>query len=163
MQYLDQEFRDARRELTAFVYTQAVATARRVGYWWTGVADAPSTLEEMICWARLCAGGDGLFPVSNEACEGTIYLSSEANMAFRFWHDMLHLSMHKDVSYDDEMQVAAEHLRVAGASGLSNMAKAMLRADTYGQSMYYQAHGKFPEDQLAFVKKAIVSGGVVLW
>src|SRR5579875_4062379 len=75
---------DPRVELTTFIREQAERTADEFGFRWVGVADAPSTYQQLRgAFEHSQATGEPL-PVSNEHCDSSIFLSPEDNMALRF-------------------------------------------------------------------------------
>ena len=89
------------------------------------------------------------YPIYAHGNSNTIYRLQAHNHAFRFWHDVLHLTNNLDVSYEDELKVGAMHCVEARLRGSADAAL-LMRIDTVGQSLYYRRYGAFPEDQLAF-------------
>ncbi len=89
--------------------------------------------------------------VWNGASEMSIYGSSAMNFAFRAWHDRLHIMLHADFDEEGEKAVAvAQRDAMLRATGDSEAAEAVW-ADVWGQFLYEQRHGRFPDDQAAFV------------
>ena len=97
-------------------------------------------------------------PVWNGASGRTIYSSAEVNYAYRAFHDHTHLRLQADVNLDDEFQVSCEQTRIARAWGLPDIEVRALWADSHGQNAYYKRHGKFVEDQRAFVLAYLAVG-----
>ena len=140
MHYYD--FDRACADLTKQVYVLADQHCPRG---WYGVPDdaAPSILSHMqLAFAERIA-----YPVSYDFCETSIYGSVEANMAFRAWHDALHVEHGLEAKLDDELELARIH-----ASQVEGEAcKLLILCDTAGQSYYEACNGDFPTDQRKFV------------
>ena len=84
-------FTAARHRLGHFVREQAQLLTECYGITYAAVPDAPSDLPSLCrAWAKAERSGVP-FPVWSGASENTIYLGPEANHAFRFWHDSLHV------------------------------------------------------------------------
>lgn len=90
----------------------------------------------------------GVIHVWSGASDTTIYGDASVNHAMRAWHDALHVELDADFTLDGERRVA---LRQAELIGCSKLAPIIL-AEVLGQVEYFQTHGQFPKDQLAFVK-----------
>ena len=89
--------------------------------------------------------------VSPTGSDTSIY-GSEINTMFRFWHDMLHLSLCADFSKEGELEVVKAHMLAAKRANLSDLATLILYADTAGQVIYYhQNDGAFVVNQSEFI------------
>lgn len=93
---------------------------------------------------------DGVLTVWNGASESAIY-GREGNLAFRAWHDSIHVA--RSLSFDaaDEYRVAE---RQAAQSG--RLAR-FVWADTAGQVAYYARWGRFPTNQREYVRAFLAS------
>lgn len=108
------------------------------------VADtAPGSYEELkrldsglVVWA----GGSDL----------TIYGDRAVNWAFRAWHDSLHRSLNAPFSMEGETRVAMEQARVIGGTHGT-----IIIAEVTEQAKYFEQHGHFPVDQVAFMKQVL--------
>lgn len=116
--------------------------------------------EDLQAWGRTHTLGIDSLPVSGAASDASIYSKPRINVAFRAWHDSLHLVLQTDFSYAGEMLTADAHQRaLTGQLGCFEAeAKALLWADTAGQTMYHRTHGDFPADQAAFVRAFLAVG-----
>ena len=142
---LRQRFDLARYKLGVLVTSQAKQAGQlmRKGYY--ASENAPNNLATMrLAWAE-----GSSYPVYSGASDKTVYSTPEQNLAFRFWHDVLHLVYDLDVSFEEELQIAKIHQKSA-RQYYGPDAALLMRIDTRGQSEYYKEHGAFPEDQLAF-------------
>ena len=112
---------------------------------WIRVADidAPSTLAEM----QEAFAPDLAYPVSGKHCETSIYGSVASNMAFRAWHDAMHVTFGLDAVLDDELELGLKHVRIVQG----DFPKVLMFCDTVGQSLYESIIGDFPVNQKAFV------------
>lgn len=123
-------------------------------------ADAPNTWDEL----RSVDLSTGL-PVWNGASESSIYIDSDHNVMFRYWHDLGHLRYDKSFTPEDEIALQWQyHMRELwywlareDYSDAHNLAMDMYVADTIGQIEYAQVHHDFPADQLAFVNAYVAN------
>jgi hypothetical protein len=149
----------AKANLSRFIRSQALATAELSGFAWVPDATAPSeypVLRRAVLRSRLT--GEPL-PVSDEHSAETVYDSPETNYAFRFWHDMTHVSLDQNFELDAEITVARAHLAVLAASGWGpgTLEYELLHADTLGQALCSATSGDFPVDQPCFARRAVTS------
>jgi hypothetical protein len=110
-------------------------------------------------WRELQAARDAsALPVNPQCADGSIYSSVAVNLAFRAWHDTLHLALDAGFDAPGELAVALEHMRQASAAGLPREDLLALWADTWLTFSYAQAHdGQFPENPRAFVGACLES------
>jgi len=96
------------------------------------------------------------FRVSASRCERTIFTSSEANQAMRFWHDLSHVRFGLTFSSDDEMELGILHLEMLRSEGFepNSWEFRLLHADTLGQTLCRVELGHFPADQRRFATTA---------
>jgi hypothetical protein len=156
----DSVFREARRDLTIYMMQRALAISKETGVLWvsTPAPTVPETLAQMKEGWQAAVASDTPYPVSDLASSNTIYLTPDANYAFRFVHDYFHVKLDAGADLEGERVVAEAHLADARQHKLPQLAIAVLWADTYGQSEFHAKHGRFPVDQLGFVI-ATVTGG----
>lgn len=125
--------------------------------------NAPETYDE------LCAhvASTGRMLVWSGASDRTIFGDNEVNYAFRAWHDHCHLrgSGH-DFSWSGEHAVLQEQqsdivaLYGHGAKTHENGYEyaAILDAEVIGQLYHKEIHGRFPCDQIGFVRALLAWG-----
>ena len=94
-------------------------------------------------------------PVNPQGAEGSIYDSVETNIAFRAWHDQIHLDLLADFGSAGEYVVALEHKRAAKAAGLPQSDIDALWADTWLTWLYNAKHGHFPLNPREFVAQCL--------
>lgn len=114
-------------------------------------AEAPSTLAEMRDCIR---DNNGVLFVAQEGCAQSIY-GERGNLWFRAMHDLGHLTFNKQTTTQDEIDLAFklwQHIPDHIPSEYWEDCASVYIADTIGQSLYYEAHGAFPDDQVAFVQ-----------
>jgi hypothetical protein len=79
--------------------------------------------------------------------ENTIYGDPRVNWAFRAWHDELHLKLNAPFTLEGETLVGLEQARLIGGDTLG----LVMASEVVGQVEYFQKHGSFPVDQVAFL------------
>lgn len=116
--------------------------------------NAPETFK------ALCdiVGNSKNVPIASYGSESSIYSNKEYNYKFRFWHDVCHLELNANFSFEGECKVIENHLQQAIEFGLSGLALQILNADTYGQVKYYYQNKKFVKNQAAFVDSCLAHG-----
>lgn len=116
------------------------------------------TAYEAACRGR-SHGNYGLLPVSGDNMHTTIFGSDQANLAFRFWHDILHISYGLDFSLKSEVAIGEMHVaEVKRIFGHASMEGRIMEADTVGQSIYQSIKGQFPKDQTRFAIGYVLHG-----
>jgi hypothetical protein len=152
-------FEVAVANLGQFVLVQATATQQLAGFGWRGGPDAPADYGGLLrAFLRSQTTGTPL-PVSDRFDEPTIYGSRVANLAFRFWHDVTHVRLHRGFDLQGELDVAEAQLGVLRAAGFrsGSLEYELLHADTMGQTLCGTATGGFPQDQTCFARVAVTS------
>lgn len=142
----------ARKALTHFVQAKAKRLHSELGFGYVEKANAPADfLELKAAWARSQATREA-FPVYMGASDTSIYMTDEANWAFRFWHDVLHIEYNLDFCTSSEITLGGLHVdAVAKQFGPDSTETLLMLADTVGQTQYYARTGTFPENQMEFV------------
>jgi hypothetical protein len=151
------EFHRASAYLSRFVRAQAAATSQLVGFGWVPSPTAPADFPSLQrAYWKSCLSGRPL-SVSDQHCEGTIYAGRDANLAFRFWHDLTHVALEAGFDLDGELAVASAQLDVLQAAGRgpASLEYVMLHHDTIGQTICSAVAGDFPEEQACFVRRCI--------
>ena len=111
--------------------------------------DAPNTFPALMqAYRYSCVSGDPL-PVFNGECEDTIYGSPEANYAFRYMHDVVHVQLGLEFDVADEIAAAKAQRRMLGH--LTPEEERVFFIDTIGQSLWHTITGDFLENQEVFV------------
>ena len=149
---LDGRILAARIRLSNFVREEAQSIARTgaVGWFFTS-AKAPSTFEQLKAVYAHSAKNKLYLPIYDGACENTIYTSPYHNHCFRFWHDIAHIQLDLDFSFEGEADVARYHCdRVAMVFGMDSLEFKLMHIDTFVQLIYHDKTGKFVDNQLEF-------------
>lgn len=104
-------------------------------------------------WDELRAVRDvSPLPINPQSAEGSIYSSVAVNLAFRAWHDSLHLALNAGFDHAGEHAVALEHQNQARrAEGLSGEDLRALWADTWLTFRHQERYGYFPANPRTFV------------
>lgn len=148
---LEKDFKEAVAELVRIIQiAKQQWIDKGFNFWPAKEGDAPETFKELKAYGRL-------FPVAAYGGETSIY-GEDVNIDFRFWHDVLHKQLDADFTTEGENEVAIWHLQFAKDNGASNLALAILEADTKGQIAYYTKYGEFVRNQEAFVQTVINKG-----
>jgi hypothetical protein len=150
----------ARINLARFVHAQAEQIAEEEDFGYVGVADAPSTYQQLrAAFQRSKKTGEPL-PVSNLFCDSTIYPEPRDNLAFRFWHDVSHCRQGLSFSLEDEWELTLWHLAQLEAAGLGPATREyeLLRLDLLGQVILLGVAGRFPFDQGSFTRACVELG-----
>lgn len=149
----------SRNNLTRFVLDKANHLTRELGFSYIETEQAPETYENLLEAYQHSIKTHAPLPVFSGASEGTIYTSKEGNWAFRFWHDITHVSNGLGFSLMDEVKCSSiQAEQVAKYFGADTVEYRLFLADTIGQSIYAELHGGlFPSDQLAYVKTILRS------
>lgn len=120
----------------------------------------PTTLDELT---RVFDRNEVL-KVSGRHCENTIFGDQHLNCAFRAWHDWMHYACGLDTSCDGEGALALRSIEAVrradlGVEGINlRFVEAVIWVETYGQTAFYRAHGRFPSNQAAFSLSALAYG-----
>ncbi len=139
--------------VTLFVRRQAERTAAELGFGWVGVADAPSTYQQLRgAFDASKLTGQSL-PVSNVHCDSSIFVSPVDNMALRFWHDVHHVKLGCSFRVEDELELALWQLDQAELAGIrpGSTEYELLTCEFIGQVLLVSLIGRFPYKQSEFV------------
>jgi hypothetical protein len=139
---------------------QALATAEEVGFTWKADPDAPGRYNQLRLAVTISMQTGKPLPISSENNDSIIYLTAEANLAYRFWHDVNHVRLNLTFGVVDELELALWHLAVLEAAGFTKetLSWQMLHADLVGQVQLMALTRRFPLDQARFVNSCLVSG-----
>ena len=99
-------------------------------------------------------------PVSDENTSAVIYRHPDVNLAFRYWHDCLHVLRGLDFTPPQELQLTMIQLGALEQAGWDpeTLAWRLLHADLVGQ-VYLSAVGRrFPDNQREFVLNSLALG-----
>lgn len=111
-------------------------------------------------WEELQARrGEKVMPINPQSSENSIYSNQKTNIAFRAWHDKLHLDLNAGFDHDGELKVALEHQRQAKAAGLNAEDRHALWADTWETFKHHEDTGNFPSEPRSFVAEHMKSLG----
>lgn len=151
---------EARACLTAFVERQADETAIGVGFGWRPDSSAPNTYGALQQAFDRSMARDEDLPISDLYCDSTVYLDPQANICFRFWHDVTHVRRGLSFDLDDELELALWHLSELerAGHGPTTLPWRLLHADLVGQVHVMALCGRFPLDQWRFVLNCLEMG-----
>ena len=150
--YTESELDDARNTLSRFVFDQAQATARDIGFSYRPASDAPTTYERLReAYATSQQTGRPL-PISNQHSDNVIFTSPDANIAHRFVHDVQHCRLGLDFGLVDELELAIWHLDQLEDAGhqRGSLEWTLFHADLVGQIQINAFAKRFPSDQRQF-------------
>lgn len=150
----------AAKNLSRFVFRQAALWQQSMGFTYAPGGDAPETMDELRAERDRCVAGRGheTFTVWAGGSDLTIYTSAEANYAFRFWHDMIHLTTGLEMNVHDEVRVGMMQAERVGLHfGHGSIEYKLMVADTCGQSVYHAMHGAFPFNQREWVYATVLN------
>jgi hypothetical protein len=161
--YLDHQQREievARRTLSDFMLNRAFETSEAVGFSWKGAPDAPDRYDVLCAAYDHSVSTAEPLPISSEHNDSVIYTSAEANISFRFVHDVNHVQRGLSFVIVDELELAMWHLRDLEREGFepSSLPWRMLHADLIGQAQLMAITRSFPVDQHRFVRRCLDDG-----
>lgn len=156
----DGEIQLARCTLSEFMIERAATTVAEVRFDWKPAPDAPNDYEALCAAYRHSEKTGEPLPISSEHNDEVIYTSAEANIAFRFVHDVHHVRFDWSFRVIDELDLALWHLGELEAEGFdqSSLPWRMLHADLIGQAQLIAVSGSFPTDQRRFVGRCLIGG-----
>lgn len=142
---------DAVTDYAARVLAHAERVSRQVGYSWRPARLAPSSFEALRTEARLSAAAGLPLRVSSLFSDDCM-VPPAINYAFRFWHDMTHLSTGCGFDHHGEVIVGQAQLASFEADGVQprSLVWRLLFADTLAQNDCMKALGRFPFSQRRF-------------
>lgn len=82
------------------------------------------------------------------ASDKTIFSDDKVNIAFRAWHDLIHLKHDFDFSLEGE--IATTYEQINELPEYWELERNLLESEVIGQARYYYATGDFPKDQRKF-------------
>ena len=153
--------------ISEFVLGRADLTARYFGFTFVGTEDAPNDYDTLYQLFRHSRHTGAPLPVSSLNCEDTIYTSPQANMAFRFWHDVSHCVSELTFSGPDEIDLARSHLAsfTISTGRKDDLVYSLFKGEVLGQAMYGAITGDFVTNQRRFVTNCASNGidTAILW
>ncbi|HTL42083.1 MAG TPA: hypothetical protein VL294_11480 [Pseudolysinimonas sp.] len=150
----------ARVELSEFVTLMADRTKERTGIGWEPSPDAPNSWKALkAAWQHSLSTGEPL-PIYDGASDSVVFASAEANIAYRFWHDVTHLERRRNFTNAHEIDMASFHLAEAEKHGLErgSLPWRLLHADSVGQTLHWAILREFVLDQRVFVLNVVQFG-----
>jgi hypothetical protein len=113
--------------------------------------DAPQTFDALTTQLR----GGGRMVVWSGGSERTIFGDPAVNYAFRAWHDWCHWrGRHPFTPAGERACLRAQRRHLLALYGDGPRTRrwiALLTAEVLGQQRHFDRHGRFPDDQRAFV------------
>lgn len=92
---------------------------------------------------------NGVYGITDLNCENTIFGNKDTNLAFRAWHDAIHIQHDLPFTLKGELEVY--NIMQSQLHHNYYFEKLLLYADIVGQSLYYEKHNAFPDNQRNFV------------
>ena len=152
---------EAKLQVSRFVLTQAAGARQRLGFGWTPDPAAPVVFDHLLeAFERSTTTGQHL-PVARISGGPSIFVSAEATYAMRFWHDITHVEMAADFSFENEQRVAWAHMNTLERSGFrpGTLAWELMRIDTVGRSLVFTlTGGGYAPDPWVFAQRALSAG-----
>lgn len=100
----------------------------------------------------------GTMPISADHCENSIFASKSVNVAFRAWHDQVHIEMNEDFGYCAESRVAFK--QAAELPEDWGYEKMLIMCEIIGQAMHHDKYNEFVGNQMEFTKELIKNGTI---
>jgi hypothetical protein len=119
-----------------------------------GCEDAPNSYKALTLPSAY--DSQGRLRVYNGGSERTIYGSNRVNLAFRAWHDSLHLQYGLTFQPDDEIELASIHASMIKG----DYEKRLIMADVKAQVLHWQKFNAYVEDQRGFVVDYLKTGKI---
>lgn len=157
MKITQEQFDTARAKLSAFIIRKADQIQKQIGFGYVDSDNAPGDFESLLTAYRSSKRTGFALPVWSGCSDNTAYTSRGANYAFRFWHDVLHCVHGLGFNLADEVAIGHMHVaEVKAYFGPDSIEAMIMYADTVRQSQYEAVHGKFPDNQYAFVHDFVI-------
>jgi len=97
---------------------------------------------------------DGYMKISSLHCENNIFADVSVNIAFRAWHDQVHILLNEGFDYMGEARVA-----FAQCSELPNewgLEKQLIMVEVVAQAAYHEKYGDYVPNQREFTKSVFI-------
>ena len=121
---------------------------------WNSTADN-SKVDE-LGKVRAILANTGYVTVWSGKSDKSIWSDIRVNLAFRAWHDYIHIINDFPFTFEGELRTYVEHCKQLRAIyGVNNETEEwchLLYAEIMGQLEYKELHGDFPEEQRQFVR-----------
>ncbi|BCT76440.1 hypothetical protein SCMU_22820 [Sinomonas cyclohexanicum] len=150
----------AQKRLSDWVTEEAHRIEQRLFFGWAPAHDAPNRYKD-LCEAFWLSHKEGRpLPVSDENTSSVVFGSPDANMAYRYVHDVGHVEMGLSFSSPDEYDLARWQMRRFERAGFSrdDLEWHLLQADALGQVVYYALTKQYVLDQLQFALDCVRHG-----
>jgi len=160
LEFTHSDLAAATAELSEFVMLMADRTRERTGIGWEPTPDAPNSWKALkAAWQHSLDTGEPL-PIYDGASESVVFTNAEANIAYRFWHDVTHLGRRRNFTTAHEIDMAAFHLWEAERHGLErgSLPWRLVQADSLGQTLHWAVLHEFVLDQRVFVLNVLQFG-----
>lgn len=117
---------------------------------------APNSYKEM----RKFKDENGYFLIYSGASDSTIFSSQEINIKFRAIHDKMHYENNLTFGFKDEKLLSELQASLVGLWAYNNgftqfesfNVRDLVNAEIKGQIEYYEANGKFVENQKKYIE-----------
>ena len=149
-----------RRNLGAFVQSQAKLASANHGFTFVPSSNAPATYSALLKAYDRSKATARPYPISSAHSEDTIFTDPEINWAMRFMHDLEHAKRELTFSVEDELILGGYHLEALNAAGYGpdSFEYKLLEADTIGQTHCLTTVGRHPLNQRLFAYDCIDLG-----
>lgn len=141
-----------RGNLGRFILSEAERVKAAHGFGYVPSTEAPSTYAALLKAYEASERSGTPMPVSPAHCRHIIYTRPQLNWAFRFVHDVQHVTRDLTFTTADELEMGMYHLEALRAAGYrpESYEHQLLHADTIGQTYCQALIGRFPYDQRQF-------------
>lgn len=118
-------------------------------------SEAPETLEGIYDGLRY-----GMHHVWSGASDKTVFSTPKMNHVYRTVHDFYHAVFNRDTTPEDEILLWGDIERnTSKALPESQQARLLYWVEHIGQVKHHLEHGDFPDNQVLFTMKKLVSMG----
>lgn len=101
---------------------------------------------------------DGYLTINNSFCENNIFGSKEVNIAFRAWHDLIHIELNEGFEYMQETRVAFKQIAELPEDWKEE--KLLILSEIIGQAAYHEKTNSFVDNQRLFTSNLMQSGTI---
>ena len=99
---------------------------------------------------------DGFMSISADHCENNIFGNKEVNIAFRAWHDSVHIELNEGFGYMEETRVA--FAQCAELPQDWHYERMLIMCEVVGQAAYHEKTGGFVPNQREFTQDCLNEG-----
>lgn len=99
---------------------------------------------------------NGYMKIDNKHCENNIFGSVDANVAFRAWHDSIHIRLNEGFGYMEETRVAFVQMNELPEDWHEE--RNLVMCEIIAQAAYHEKYGQFVPNQRIFTVNFLQTG-----